>query len=230
MVQKEGNPATTDRHLIIIVVLAILFLGSLTSSLLFIFSGGEGEMKEVQKASLPAKQDEELLTGLQEEKQRWEAEKVALEKEKQALQEKKASLEKQLIGEIEARPVFNVDKDSPFDHVKDSQVRVLPRKVEIDLEGVSWWTIQDTNSMDPLLDIGSVALSVEPESEESVHVGDVALYDSLLAKTVIIHRVIKIGADPQGWYSHFKGDNLEEPDPENVRLPQIKGVVVGIIY
>ncbi len=230
MVQKEGNPATTDRHLIIIIVLAILFLGSFLSSLLLIFSSGEREIKEVQKASLPAKQDEELLTSLPEEKQRWEAEKAALEKEKQALQEKKQALEKQLIGEIEARPVFNVDKDSPFDHVKDSQVRVLPRKVEIDLEGVSWWTIQDTNSMDPLLDIGSVALSVKPDLEGALHVGDVALYDSFLAKTIIIHRLIKIGADQQGWYSNFKGDNLEEPDPENVRFPQIKGVVVGIIY
>lgn len=226
MAEEEVKRVPADKHTIIIVILAVLLLGSLSFSIFVMLSEGKEEEQIIQ---MPGKGDDSL-PRLLAEKQRLEEEKAGLEKEKQILAEKKSSLEKQLIEEIQSRPVFNVDKESPFDHVQDSQVRVLPRKVEIDLEGVTWWTIKDTNSMDPLLDIGSTALSIKPRREDALNQGDVALYDSPLAKTIIIHRIIRISADQQGWYSNFKGDNLEEPDPENVRFPQIKGVVVGIIY
>jgi hypothetical protein len=233
MAEKEGSTVKADKHTVIIIVLAVLFLGSLTFSI-FVLTGEGKKSEERVGGTLPeellAGKEDDALLKLKVEKQQLEEEKAALEKEKLKLQEKKSEVEKQLIEELESRPVFNVDKDSPFDHVKDSQVRVLQNKVEIDLKGVTWWTIEDTNSMDPVLDIGSTALSVKPYSEESLHDGDVALYDSHIAKTVIIHRIIKTNTDAQGWYSTFKGDNLEKVDPENVRFQQIKGVIIGIIY
>ena len=98
------------------------------------------------------------------------------------------------------------------------------------MKDVFWWNIADTNSMDPVLDIGANALSVPLKSEGQLHEGDVAFYHSEIAKQTIVHRVVEINSDDQGWYSKFKGDNLEHIDPENVRFKQIEGVLIGIIY
>tara|TARA_Y100000310_G_scaffold322547_1_gene381708 strand:+ start:1280 stop:1534 length:255 start_codon:yes stop_codon:yes gene_type:complete len=84
--------------------------------------------------------------------------------------------------------------------------------------------------MDPLIDIGTTALSVMPKSEASIRVGDVAFYNSIIAERDIVHRVVNISSDQQGWYSKFKGDNLEKNDPEDVRFNQVRGVLIGIIY
>jgi uncharacterized protein (UPF0248 family) len=46
----------------------------------------------------------------------------------------------------------------------------------------------------------------------------------------IIHRVVKIGQDSEGWYAILKGDNLSQEDPEKVRFDQVQRVVVAIIY
>lgn len=243
--------ATVDKHTVIIIILVVLLLGSLAFSLFVMLDetkeerviGASDRMTEkgtlLEEAgkkggpvagSISESSEDDALARVQAEMQRVEAEKAALEQEKKAWKEKTSALEKQLIEETKSRPLFNVDKESPFDHVKDNQVRVLQNKVEIDLKEVTWWEIKDTNSMDPVIDIGTTALSVKPRSEEALHEGDVALYDSLIAKTVIIHRIITIAADQEGWYSKFKGDNLEQPDPENVRFLQIKGVLIGVIY
>ena len=199
--------------MIISVVLGILFLGTLGSSLFLIL---QKDNTQDSQLDLELKKMNATLTKLQ--------------KEQQELKTEKQELGKQLEKEIESRPVLGVDKDSPFDHVKTSQVKVMQHKVEIDMKNVMWWNIADTNSMDPLIDIGTTALSVKPKSEQNIHVGDVAFYDSQVAKRAIVHRVINISSDEQGWYSKFKGDNLEKVDPEDVRFKDIIGVLIGIIY
>ena len=190
-----------------------MFLGTLGSSLFLILQKDEG--KNLQ---------------LESELKKLNATVLKLEKEQQELKTEKQELGTQLEKEIESRPVLGVDKDSPFDHVKTNQVKVLQHKVEIDMKNVMWWNIADTNSMDPLIDIGTTALSVKPQSEQNIHVGDVAFYQSLVANRAIVHRVINISSDDLGWYSKFKGDNLEKVDPEDVRFKEIIGVLIGIIY
>jgi len=198
-----------DKHTIVIIILVFLFLGSTSFSIYAMTS--EEETFTVDTTSL-------------------EQERLRLEQEKEQLKEEKKTLEKKLASAEEQKAVLEVEKDSPFDHVNDKQVKVFKNKIEIDLKDVEWWTIADTNSMDPLIDEGSTALSIKPASEESIHLGDVAFYDSLIAERVIIHRVIKISSDEKGWFSKFKGDNLIEIDPEDVRFPQVKGVMIGVIY
>lgn len=205
---------TANKYFLISVILGILFLGTLGFSLSLIFQD-EGSSKASQLGLELGK----LNTTV-----------IKLQKEKQLLEKDKTALGQQLEKEIESRPVYGVEKDSPFDHVKTSQVKVLQHKVEIDMKDVMWWNIADTNSMDPLIDIGTTALSVKPVSEQAIHVGDVAFYNSLLAKQTIVHRIVKIGSDEVGWYSKFKGDNLEKIDPEDVRFKQVVGVLIGIIY
>ncbi|MFH1275888.1 MAG: hypothetical protein ABIH82_02145 [Candidatus Woesearchaeota archaeon] len=205
-----------DKHNLVIIILVIFLIGSLSFS--FVLMSSKEEQVITANSGVDGFNEESLgkENNLAEDKVRLEAEKLQLEEKLELAEKQKAVLE--------------VEKDSPFDHVKDKQVRVLKNKVEIDMKDVSWWTIADTNSMDPLIDEGSTALSVKPISQESIHNGDVAFYNSLIAKKVIVHRVIKIDNDEQGWYSKFKGDNLIEEDPENVRYPQIEGVLIGVIY
>ena len=195
------------------IVLGVLFLGTLGSSIFLILD-----------------KDDSSDQRLESELKKLNSTILKLQKEQQELKTEKQELGTQLEKEIESRPVLGVDKESPFDHVKTSQVKVLQHKVEIDMKNVMWWNIADTNSMDPLIDIGTTALSVKPISEQSIHVGDVAFYQSLLANKPIVHRVINISSDDKGWYSKFKGDNLEKVDPEDVRFKEVLGILIGIIY
>tara|TARA_Y100000310_G_scaffold322547_1_gene381707 strand:+ start:914 stop:1255 length:342 start_codon:yes stop_codon:yes gene_type:complete len=110
----------TNKYVAVSIVFFILFLGTLIFSISVIAKndksgGGEDSQSEVEKLNA-------ALTKLNEEKQE-------LEKEKSTLKGK-------LKEQQQDKPVFGVDKDSPFDHVKDSQVRVLKNKVEIDMKDV----------------------------------------------------------------------------------------------
>lgn len=123
---------------------------------------------------------------------------------------------------------------SPHDWVSEEQIRVYADKVEIDLSEfgrqLQWATFTDTNSMDPLLDEGTNAIEFIPRGEEDIHIGDVVSYESPYASGPIIHRVIAKGADKDGLYYIVQGDNNPDPDPGKVRFPQIKRVLLAVIY
>ncbi len=119
---------------------------------------------------------------------------------------------------------------SPFNHVKQDQIHVYEDRIVIDIQGASWAEFTDTNSMDPVIDIEANSIEITPVSTDDVHVGDIIAYKPKDFKGYLIHRVINISEDNQGWYATVKGDNLKNPDPEKVRFDQITGVLVGIIY
>ncbi len=117
---------------------------------------------------------------------------------------------------------------SPGDKIKESQIKVYDDKIILDIENAVWASIKDTRSMEPFLNKDSHSIEVSPESTEDIAVGDIISYS--LQDIVIIHRVVEIGEDEEGWYVFTKGDNLENRDEEKVRFEQIKGVVVGVLY
>lgn len=125
---------------------------------------------------------------------------------------------------------FTGEKLSPYDHIKKEQIHVYDDKVVIDIKRARWVEFEDTNSMDPLLDVGANAIQIIPESEEDIHLGDIVVYDSDFYGGSVIHRVVNINEDEKGKYFILKGDNNPVRDPENVRFGQIKRVLVGIIY
>ncbi|MBN1157149.1 signal peptidase I [Candidatus Woesearchaeota archaeon] len=120
--------------------------------------------------------------------------------------------------------------DSPSDWITEDQIRVYDDRVIIDIENPEWARFTDTNSMDPVFDYGSNAIEIVPEKPEQIHVGDIVSYKSKYASGTIIHRVIEIGNDEDGWYARMKGDNNPIEDPEKIRFGQIQRVVVAIIY
>jgi len=122
----------------------------------------------------------------------------------------------------------SVERDSPSDHITPDMIHVYDDVVLIDLEGTRWSSFTDTNSMDPLLDEYSNGLERVPASPDELDVGDVVSYS--YGDSIIIHRIVEIGEDDDGWYARTKGDNNPSLDPHIVRFDQIEGVLVGILY
>ena len=120
------------------------------------------------------------------------------------------------------------ERASPYDWIEENQVRVYKDRVVVNIDNAEFAAFANTNSMDPLIDEKANAVEIVPKSEKDIHVGDIISYE--YEGSVIIHRVIKIGNDKQGWYVITKGDNSNFVDPDKVRFEQIKRVLVMIIY
>lgn len=126
--------------------------------------------------------------------------------------------------------VIKSERISPFDHISQDNIFVYDDKVVINIDNPAWAQFTDTNSMDPVIDIGSNSIEIKPRTPEDVHIGDIVSYKSKLIEGVIIHRVVAINEDAEGFYYTLKGDNNLISDPEKVRFDQVEGVVVGVIY
>ncbi len=118
---------------------------------------------------------------------------------------------------------------SPTDRIDETQIAVYKDKVTFFVDDPTWVGFYDTNSMDPLLDKESDAIEIMPESPLDINVGDVVSYVSNDGNS-IVHRVVDIGEDSDGFYYLLKGDNNPVRDPEKVRFYQITGVVVAVFY
>ena len=121
------------------------------------------------------------------------------------------------------------ERFSPADHITEDKIHVYKDSINIDVEGASWGTFFDTNSMDPVLDSGHNSLEIKPKDFKEVNAGDIIVYEHE-EYGYIIHRVIETGFDSDGWYCIAKGDNNPKEDPWKIRFEQIEGIVIGIIY
>jgi len=126
--------------------------------------------------------------------------------------------------------IYVPEKISPFNWIKENQIKVYSDKVVIEIPGVQWAKFTDSNSMDPAIDSDSNALEVVPLSYEDIHIGDIISYEISEINGTIIHRVVETGFDENGWFARTKGDNIPEPDPFKIRFENVKRVVVAIIY
>jgi hypothetical protein len=117
---------------------------------------------------------------------------------------------------------------TPQDRIAQEHVRVYHDKIVIQVADARWASFADTNSMAPLFDHRSHALQVVPSSPEEISVGDIISYIS--GELIIIHRVVYIDEDQEGWYAIVKGDNNKVADPGKIRFEQIDRVVIGILY
>lgn len=116
---------------------------------------------------------------------------------------------------------------SPADHVSEKDIHVYSKRIVIDGE-YEWAKFTDTNSMDPLLDVGTNAIQKVPQSESDISIGDIVTYER--DGEFIIHRVIGISEDDKGIFYTLKGDNNRNPDPYKVRFDDVRKVLVGILY
>ena len=118
--------------------------------------------------------------------------------------------------------------DTPADHLSMADIKVFSDRAVINRSGLVFARVQDTHSMEPTLNKNTVSLELPPASIDDINAGDIISYRR--GGIVIIHRVIAVGEDAQGWYATTKGDNNQEPDTDPVRFETISGVVVGILH
>lgn len=122
-----------------------------------------------------------------------------------------------------------VERDSPSDWIKERQIEMRQDGVFIKLNNPQWAILADTNSMDPVFDDTSHLIQMRPMSAKEINEGDIISYAAPHGYT-IVHRVIEIGEDEEGWYAIAKGDNNPQPDPWKVRFDQIRRVTVMVVY
>lgn len=131
------------------------------------------------------------------------------------------------IAELNSPQGIAIERNSPSNWINENQIEVTKNKITINLEGAKWSKFTDTNSMDPVLDIGANAIQIIPQDKYQLKVGDIITYNNNNQK--IIHRIIEIKNDGN-WYAIAKGDNNSKPDPVKIRFNDIEKVLVGIIY
>ena len=120
------------------------------------------------------------------------------------------------------------ERFSPSDWITEQEITVTSDQVIINVLNPTWAKFTDTNSMDPFIDERSNAIEVKPEFPEQIKIGDVVSYKTKYGS--IIHRVIEINEDENGFYYRVQGDNNTLADPIKVIFENIEGVVVAVIY
>ena len=122
------------------------------------------------------------------------------------------------------------EREGPKDRIKDSDINVRGSSVRIDISNANYRTYIDSNSMDPLIDIGANTIEIKPKYASEIKVGDIVAYDVKGYDYAFVHRVADIRNDAEGVYFVTKGDNYWQEDPDKVRFSDIEGIVVGILY
>lgn len=121
-------------------------------------------------------------------------------------------------------------KTGPYDRIKRENIQIYDDRIVIDLKEAIIADIGDTHSLEPLIDKDTNVIEIIPESPRDIYLGDLVAYESEVYNLTILHRVISVGKDEQGWFATMKGDNNLQPDPEKVRFSQVKSIVVGVVY
>ncbi len=125
---------------------------------------------------------------------------------------------------------------SPRVAIKPEDIVYNPTTQAIEIKGIKppvWiTTVAGTNSMEPTIDIDHYVIcsnASEYLSEDTLKVGDVIVYQAS-ENGLIIHSIIEIGRDADGWYCIAQGWNNSSPDPQKIRLADIKWVVLLVIW
>tara|TARA_Y100000031_G_scaffold155939_1_gene208475 strand:+ start:130 stop:627 length:498 start_codon:yes stop_codon:yes gene_type:complete len=122
------------------------------------------------------------------------------------------------------------EKNSPYDRIKEEQIKVYDSLILIHINNSELVSLENTNSMDPLIDEESNVIQINPQSVEDIHIGDIISYQDSYTKKIILHRVVAIGEDKEGKFFTLMGDNVNSTDPVKVRFEQIRGIAVAVIY
>lgn len=122
------------------------------------------------------------------------------------------------------------DAAAPEDHISEPNISVLEDRVIIKVDNPVWARFTPSGSMKPVFDESANAIEIVPTDASQIHLGDIISYEAPWSSVPIIHRVVEIGTDNQGWYAIVKGDNNDVNDPGKIRFSQVRRVVVAIIY
>lgn len=123
-----------------------------------------------------------------------------------------------------------IERSSPSDRVGD--LYCFKGVCKFKLPGIYMVSVTDTNSMDPLIDVGHNAILQKMTLTESryLSVGDVICYYYSDKYPSVMHRIKKLGADKYGRFFICQGDNNFFSDTKRIRPGDVQGVLVAVIY
>ncbi len=118
---------------------------------------------------------------------------------------------------------------SPQNRIDESQIRITNRSFSVIVNNPQWSRISDTKSMEPVLMWGANSVGIIPKDVTDIGEGDIISYQDVFNDTVI-HRVMEVGYDEEGWFAVTKGDSNYYEDPFKVRFSQVRRILIAIIY
>ena len=95
----------------------------------------------------------------------------------------------------------------PSDVIKEEQIKVYSDRVVIEQEGVMFAPVADSYSMGDLLPPNSHTLEIKVENYSDVNIGDIISFYEPSVNKIIMHKIIEIYSDNNGWYCKTKGIN-----------------------
>lgn len=90
--------------------------------------------------------------------------------------------------------------------------------------------IGSSGSMWPALQGGGLAILAPVANSSDLAIGDIIVINASIYGQEIAHRIIQLGSDVLGGYFITKGDNNVLADSAHVRIADIIGRVVGVLY
>ena len=90
-------------------------------------------------------------------------------------------------------------------------------------------TVQNTNSMEALLDANHIVIKSNNQVyKDALKLGSIVVWTSTPSN--IIHSIVEIGEDEQGWYCYTQGVNIDSRDTVKVRKENIEWVALMVIW
>ena len=153
-----------------------------------------------------------------------------LNEEKEILKATNNFLERKLIELNESRIIIprEAENPGPSDRIKIENLEINKTHIAFKLENSLVAEFSNTGSMLPTLSSTATAIQIKPKNETDLEPGDIISYR--YENSIIVHRIVEIGYDFEGWYAYAKGDNNPLRDKDKIRFSQIDRVLVAIIY
>ena len=119
---------------------------------------------------------------------------------------------------------------APSDKINRSQMSIINNTLMIkNLPNETWISsIAGTGSMRPTMHKDHHTIQTNPRSPDNIKVGDIITYRK--NESLVIHRVIGVGIDDEGWYAILKGDGNEVEDKLKVRFGMVESKTIMLIY
>lgn len=120
---------------------------------------------------------------------------------------------------------------APPDRITKQEISQYPDKFCIKTENYRVSSVLGSHSMLPSFDENSNVVYIPPNNTD-ILIGDIVIFKEYKENNIsyISHRVVNIKEDEEGKYYVTQGDNNPVIDPKKVRLEDIIGVVIAIIY
>ena len=97
------------------------------------------------------------------------------------------------------------------------------------LKGAIISTVTGSNSMEPLIDIGhTIILSNDSKYVDTLDLGSIIIWN--YNGEQVMHSIIEIDTDGEGWYCKTQGLNVTRIDPYRIRKSHIEYVLLGVIF